>query len=155
MVRYNAALGASDSDRHSLLVERFAAVGKDVVIRPPFHCDYGYNIRLGDGVFLNFNCIILDVAAVTIGAGTQMGPAVQMPAPSLPTGSATSSRACSPAMCSFGRSATALGLSAVPTARTTEGSAGPRSRMMSDGLSGAASIRITISSAAGSGTGVS
>jgi maltose O-acetyltransferase len=78
MVRYNAALGASDSDRHSLLVERFAAVGKDVVIRPPFHCDYGYNIRLGDGVFLNFNCIILDVAAVTIGAGTQIGPAVQI-----------------------------------------------------------------------------
>jgi maltose O-acetyltransferase len=78
MVRYNAALGASDSDRHSLLVERFAAVGKDVVIRPPFHCDYGYNIRLGDGAFLNFNCIILDVTAVTIGAGTQIGPAVQI-----------------------------------------------------------------------------
>ncbi len=38
---------------------------------------------------------------------------ITVPAPSLPTGSATSSRACSPAMCSFGRSATALGLSAV------------------------------------------
>src|SRR6202044_3050297 len=46
--------------------------------RPPFHCDYGYNISLGADVFLNFNCVILDVVAVTIGAGTQIGPAVQI-----------------------------------------------------------------------------
>jgi maltose O-acetyltransferase len=48
------------------------------VIRPPFHCDFGYNIRIGAGVFLNFNCVILDVVAVTIGARTQIGPAVQI-----------------------------------------------------------------------------
>ena len=48
------------------------------MIRPPFHCDFGYNIRLGPDVFLNFNCVILDVVAVTIGAGTQIGPAVQI-----------------------------------------------------------------------------
>lgn len=78
MVRYNAVLGASDADRHALLCERLAEVGEGTVIRPPFHCDYGYNIWLGTGVFLNFNCVILDVAAVTIGAGTQIGPAVQI-----------------------------------------------------------------------------
>jgi maltose O-acetyltransferase len=78
MVRYNAALGASDAGRLALLRELLAAVGDAVVVRPPFHCEYGYNIRLGSGVFLNFNCIILDVVAVTIGDGTQIGPAAQI-----------------------------------------------------------------------------
>src|SRR6201992_3775897 len=78
MVRYNAALALPVAERHALLCERLGRVGKDAVIRPPFFCDYGYNIRLGDGVFLNFNCVILDVVAVTIGASTQIGPAVQI-----------------------------------------------------------------------------
>jgi len=78
MVRYNAALAAPVAERHALLRERLARVGKGAVIRPPFHCDYGYNISLGDGVFLNFNCIILDVVEVVIGDGTQIGPAVQI-----------------------------------------------------------------------------
>ena len=78
MVRYNAALASPVSERHALLRERLGRVGKGAVIRPPFHCDYGYNISLGDGVFLNFNCIILDVVEVVIGDGTQIGPAVQI-----------------------------------------------------------------------------
>ena len=48
------------------------------MIRPPFHCDYGFNISLGAGVFLNFNCVILDVVEVTIGDRTQIGPGVQI-----------------------------------------------------------------------------
>ncbi len=47
-------------------------------VQPPFYCDYGYNIHLGPGVFLNFNCLILDAARVTIGARTQFGPNVQI-----------------------------------------------------------------------------
>jgi maltose O-acetyltransferase len=78
MVRYNAALGASADVRREMLRERLAAVGNGVVIRPPFHCDFGYNISVGAGVFLNFNCVILDVVSVSIGAGTQIGPAVQI-----------------------------------------------------------------------------
>jgi hypothetical protein len=78
MVRYNAALGASAAERRALLRELLPEVGDGAVIRPPFHCDFGYNIRLGPDVFLNFNCVILDVVAVTIGAGTQIGPAVQI-----------------------------------------------------------------------------
>lgn len=78
MVRYNAALDASDADRRALLREILAEVGDGAVIRPPFHCDYGYNIRIGPGVFFNFNCVVLDVAAVTVGARTQIGPAVQL-----------------------------------------------------------------------------
>jgi len=78
MARYNAALALPVSDRHALLCERLGHVGKDAVIRPPFFCDYGTNISLGDGVFLNFNCVILDVVEVTIGDRTQIGPAVQI-----------------------------------------------------------------------------
>lgn len=76
--RYNAALALSVDARRALLTERFAKVGRNVNIRPPFHCDYGYNITVGDGVFLNFNCVILDVVAVTIGDRTQIGPGVQI-----------------------------------------------------------------------------
>jgi maltose O-acetyltransferase len=78
MVRYNATLDRSETERRILLRERLAEVGDGAVIRPPFHCDYGYNIRLGSDVFLNFDCVILDVVAVTIGGGTQIGPAVQI-----------------------------------------------------------------------------
>ncbi len=78
MVRYNGSLALPVSERHALLSERLAHVGADVVIRPPFFCDYGYNISLGDGVFLNFNCVILDVVEVSIGDRTQIGPAAQI-----------------------------------------------------------------------------
>lgn len=78
LVRYNAALGASPAERRALLRERLAEVGDGAAIRPPFHCDYGFNIRLGAGAFLNFNCVILDVVEVTIGEKTQIGPAVQI-----------------------------------------------------------------------------
>ena len=78
MVRYNATLGASDADRLALLRELLAEAGEGAVIRPPFHCDYGYNIRVGPGVFFNFNCVVLDVVAVTVRARTQIGPAVQI-----------------------------------------------------------------------------
>jgi maltose O-acetyltransferase len=78
LVRYNAALASPVSERHALLSERLGHVGADAVIRPPFFCDFGYNIRLGDEVFLNFNCVILDVVEVIIGDRTQIGPATQI-----------------------------------------------------------------------------
>jgi maltose O-acetyltransferase len=78
MVRYNAALATSATYRRYLLRELLFEVGDGAVIRPPFHCDFGFNITIGPDVFLNFNCVILDVAPVTIGAGTQIGPAVQI-----------------------------------------------------------------------------
>jgi maltose O-acetyltransferase len=78
LARYNAALAKSAAERHHLLAERLAEVGEDTDIRPPFYCDYGFNIRLGRGVFVNFNCVILDVVEVTIGDRTQLGPAAQI-----------------------------------------------------------------------------
>ncbi|RAW02228.1 sugar O-acetyltransferase [Pseudochryseolinea flava] len=50
----------------------------DVWIQPPFYCDYGYNIKIGEKVFFNFNCVVLDVTHVTIGNRTLMGPNVQI-----------------------------------------------------------------------------
>jgi maltose O-acetyltransferase len=61
-----------------LLAQLLAACGPGSTIRPPFFCDYGYNIRLGSGVFLNFNCVLLDVTSIEIGDHTQIGPAVQI-----------------------------------------------------------------------------
>ena len=56
----------------------FGAAGEGVWIEPPFYCDYGGNIHLGDRVFFNFDCVILDPARVTIGSDTMFGPAVQV-----------------------------------------------------------------------------
>ena len=78
MQRYNAAVSVSAEDRLVLLREIVAHAGDGVVIRPPFYCDYGANIHLGDGVYLNFNCIVLDVMPVHIGAGPLIGPNVQI-----------------------------------------------------------------------------
>jgi maltose O-acetyltransferase len=89
LMRYNVALAQPLSERHKILSERLAHVGNGAVIRPPFFCDYGYNIRLGDGVFLNFNCVILDVAEVAIGDRTQIGPAAQIYAADHPRDAAT------------------------------------------------------------------
>jgi len=78
LARYNAAMALPVAERHALLSEHFGRVGVDAVIRPPFFCDFGYNIFLGEGVFLNFNCVILDVVPVIIGDRTQIGPATQI-----------------------------------------------------------------------------
>jgi maltose O-acetyltransferase len=56
----------------------FAEVGADVFIEAPFHCAYGFNIRLGDRIYLNAGCAILDTASVRIGSGTLLGPQVQI-----------------------------------------------------------------------------
>ena len=75
LVTYNLAIPEA---RDTMLRSLLGSVGKDVVVRPSFACDYGYNIHLEDGVFLNFNCVLLDVCTIHIGARTQIGPAVQI-----------------------------------------------------------------------------
>jgi maltose O-acetyltransferase len=78
LARYNGMVSASASERLAVLRERLAAVGDGSDIRPPFHCDFGFNISLGSGVFLNFNCVVVDVVGVSIGDRTQIGPGVQI-----------------------------------------------------------------------------
>lgn len=54
------------------------AVGQDAIIEAPFHCSYGVHITLGDAVYLNTGCVILDSARVSIGARSMLGPGVQI-----------------------------------------------------------------------------
>jgi maltose O-acetyltransferase len=62
----------------AVLRELLGALGTNSYIRPPFYCDYGYNLTLGDDVFMNFNCVALDVVPITIGDRVQMASAVQL-----------------------------------------------------------------------------
>ncbi len=59
-------------------------ISPSAMVCPPFFCDYGYNIELGDHVFINFNCVILDGAPVRIGHHTLVGPSVQIYTPCHP-----------------------------------------------------------------------
>ena len=60
------------------LAKLFAAHGSQCFIEAPFHCAYGINISLGDNVYLNAGCTILDSAPVTIGDRCMFGPNVQI-----------------------------------------------------------------------------
>ncbi|HEY0523839.1 MAG TPA: sugar O-acetyltransferase [Stellaceae bacterium] len=75
---YNATAPDETDRRTALLRELFAAIGEGAIIRPPFACDYGWNIRAGRNLFANFNCVFLDCAPIEIGDDVQIGPAVQI-----------------------------------------------------------------------------
>ena len=65
---YNGTRAVEHEDRARLLRELLGEVGEDVVIMPTFRCDYGYNISLGAGTFVNYDCVLLDVVPIRIGA---------------------------------------------------------------------------------------
>lgn len=74
-----AALPVKGAEQQqSGLLVRLLGDRTDVYITPPFFCDYGYNIKLGKGVYFNFNCVVLDVNEVRIGDHVLFGPAVQI-----------------------------------------------------------------------------
>jgi len=83
-----AALEAVHAHNHLPPVERrtlsaplralFAVAGKNCLIEAPFHCSYGINIHLGDDVFVNSGCVILDSAPVRIGDGSMIGTGAQI-----------------------------------------------------------------------------
>jgi maltose O-acetyltransferase len=76
--RLNASPEREQELRRSIVKELFGRGGDSVWLQPPFYCDYGANILLGERVFFNFNCVVLDVCQVTIGDFTLFGPAVQI-----------------------------------------------------------------------------
>ncbi len=84
----NATGDDEQDERARLIRELIPGAGTGVWIEPPFYCDYGSNISLGDKVFFNFNCVVLDVAPVRIGSGVLFGPAVQIYAATHPLGAA-------------------------------------------------------------------
>lgn len=74
----------AQEERRRILRELFGAGGDSVWMQPPFFCDYGSHIALGERVFFNFNCVVLDVCPVHIGSSTSFGPAVQIYTPMHP-----------------------------------------------------------------------
>src|SRR5690606_25553955 len=82
--QYNRSSVDEPDERRRILEELLGAVGEGVEIRPPFHCDYGTQIRLGARVFANFGLVALDVAEITIGDDVQIGPNVQLLTPTHP-----------------------------------------------------------------------
>jgi maltose O-acetyltransferase len=80
----NATREAQHEERRRILRALFGSGGDSVWMQPPFFCDYGSNIELGERVFFNFNCIVLDVCSVRIGDFTLFGPAVQIYTPMHP-----------------------------------------------------------------------
>jgi len=80
----NATREGEGEVRRGILRELLGAGGDTVWMQPPFFCDYGANIELGERVFFNFNCVVLDVCRVRIGDYSLFGPAVQIYTPMHP-----------------------------------------------------------------------
>src|ERR1700754_4860221 len=80
----NASRETEQEARRRILRELFGTGGDSVWMQPPFFCDYGSNIELGERVFFNFNCVVLDVCRVRIGDFSLFGPAVQIYTPMHP-----------------------------------------------------------------------
>ncbi|MEG5044958.1 sugar O-acetyltransferase [Microcoleus sp. B4-C1] len=75
---YNSTREDEPDKRLEILAEWFGAVGPKVEIEPPFYCDYGSNIYAGNGLYMNFGCVILDCNRVNIGENLLCGPNVQI-----------------------------------------------------------------------------
>jgi len=73
---FNATTEDEPDRRAALLRELFGRLGERFEVEPDFRCDYGFNIRAGENLYMNFGCIILDVAPVRIGTNAFFGPGV-------------------------------------------------------------------------------
>ena len=79
LARAFTALDPGDTGaQHDVLARLFAHVGERVTVEAPFHVDYGWNVSLGDDVYVNAFAVFLDCAPIVIGAGTQVGPGVKL-----------------------------------------------------------------------------
>jgi maltose O-acetyltransferase len=84
----NATRESEEVERRRILRDLFGKGGESVWMQPPFYRDYAANIELGERVFFNFNCIVLDVCPVRIGDFSLLGPAVQIYTPLHPLNAA-------------------------------------------------------------------
>lgn len=76
--RFNQSRPDDLDERRQILNELVGTLGVDCYIEPPFYCDYGKHIHLGDHCYMNFNCIFLDCADIHIGHQVMFGPGVQL-----------------------------------------------------------------------------
>ena len=74
--RLNVTL--KDKDATYLATLRELCPGVEAMIRAPFYCDYGYNISIGKGSYVNFNCVFLDLGPIRLGQRCLIGPGVQL-----------------------------------------------------------------------------
>ncbi|MBM7517131.1 sugar O-acetyltransferase [Nocardioides nitrophenolicus] len=78
---YNATGVDERARRTEILRELLGSIGEDTAIRPPLRVDYGSQVRIGSGTFVNFGLVALDVVDITIGDDVQIGPNVQLLTP--------------------------------------------------------------------------
>jgi maltose O-acetyltransferase len=76
--KYNNTKPTSYKVYDKLIRQIIGSVEGEIFVQPPFYCDYGCNISVGDNFFANFNCVILDVNKVTIGKNCMLAPGVQI-----------------------------------------------------------------------------
>ena len=75
---YNTTAPRATGERTAILHELFGALGDGATVMPRFSCDYGFNIRAGRNLFVNYDCVFLDCAPIDIGDDVQIAPAVQL-----------------------------------------------------------------------------
>jgi len=75
--RYNALDDDAQPQRDAILRDLLARVGEGCLVQSGFRCEYGFNIELGDRVFINYDCVLLDVCPIRVGSRCQIGPRVQ------------------------------------------------------------------------------
>lgn len=76
MDKFNNSPRQEADTRTALLANMLGAMGKDCYIEPPFYCDHGFNIYIGDNFYANTGLIILDQCPVKIGNNVMIGPRV-------------------------------------------------------------------------------
>jgi len=76
--RYNGTSPGDGSNRRDMLDELLGSLGEECHIEPPFRCDYGYNIDVGENFYANVDCVVLDVCRVDIGRNCLLGPGVHI-----------------------------------------------------------------------------
>jgi maltose O-acetyltransferase len=84
MERFNTSSAADEVARLAALRDLLGELGEGTWVRPPFYCDYGWQIRIGPRSFVNYHAVFLDVALITLGADVQVGPNVQLLTPTHP-----------------------------------------------------------------------
>lgn len=81
-------LRPSDKDKQQDIMNRLlGSIGSKYEIRPPFYCDYGFNISIGDNFFSNFNTVFIDCSRIVIGNNVMFGPNCCIDGASHPTDS--------------------------------------------------------------------
>lgn len=76
--RYNKLSPDEEKEQDRLIREIVGKCGETIWVEQPFHCDYGYNIEVGNNFYSNYNLTILDVGKVIIGKNVMIAPNVSL-----------------------------------------------------------------------------